>query len=197
MNHLWIGYDALLVTLSTVNLLLLYLARSRKPFIVAFMGFYAAFALGLFVALSRRYVVFNVEGSHATFAFLAYGVGTVLSYVALACVVPCYYRMLGWPDLRRARLLAMALSVAGLFAISPWSVEFAQDGQSYGLKSGHYAASVAYFAAFSYVMYLAVRAARDTSDSRDRLFARVLLGFAAVGYVESTVSVFAEIGEQS
>jgi DNA-binding CsgD family transcriptional regulator len=197
MNHLWIGYDALLVAMSVVNLLLLFLARNRKPFLLSFMGFYAAFALGLFVALSRRYVVFNVEGSHGTFAFLAYGLGTVLSYVALACVVPCYYRMLGWPHLKRAHILAAALGVAGVFAITPWSVEFAQDGQSYALNRGHYAASVAYFAMFTYVMYLAVLAARGTAGARDRVFARVLLVFATVGYVESTVSVFAEIGDQS
>lgn len=193
MNHLWIAYDALLVMLGMVNLLLLYLARERKQFLVPFIGFYAAFALGLFVALSRRYVSFNVEGAHSTFAFWSYGAGTVLFHLSLSCMVPCYHRMLGWSRPLRTRVLVIALILAGVFGVMPWSVELTPDAQSYSLKWGHYVASLTYFGAFSYVVYVGVIAAIVVNDRRDRLFARVLLIFGAVGYVESTLALITEM----
>ncbi|MBB6091210.1 DNA-binding NarL/FixJ family response regulator [Povalibacter uvarum] len=196
MNHLWIAYDALLVTIGAINVLLLFLARGHKPFLVPLAGFYAAFALSLFVAMSRRYVVFNVEGTHSQFVFWAYGIGTLLSYLVLVFIVPTYHQLLGWSRQRLTRLLAAALSVAALLGISPWSVEFAPDGQSYLLKWGHYAAGFVYFSVFTYVMYMAVHAAMSVSDARDRLFARVLLAFGAVGYVESSLSLIAEIANR-
>jgi len=91
MNHLWIAYDALLVAMGLANVVLLFWARDRKPFLGAFTGFYATFALSIAVALARRYVTFNV-GSETWVTFLSYGVSTVLSYAVLAWSLRFYER---------------------------------------------------------------------------------------------------------
>jgi DNA-binding CsgD family transcriptional regulator len=193
MNHLWIAYDTLLMSIGVVNVVLLYLARDSKPFLAAFAAFYVSFALGMFVALSRRYFVFNVSGSHTGFIFLSYGAGTLLSYAALACCVPCYHRLLGWSKPLLTRLLVIGLGVAAVVGVMPWSVQLAPDTHSYLLKPGYYVASWIYLGVFSYVMYLACKAAMSVTHSRDRLFARGLLLFAAVGCVESAAGLVSDL----
>ncbi len=192
MNHLWIAYDALLVAMGLANVVLLFWARDRKPFLGAFTGFYATFALSIAVALARRYVTFNV-GSETWVTFLSYGVSTVLSYAVLAWSLRFYERFLDRSRSVVVRVLMVGLGIAAVVAVLPWSVTFTPDRQAYSLRAGHYVATAAYVAAFSYLMYLAVVAARRVEAGLDRWFAWALLSFAATGYVESLLGLVADL----
>lgn len=193
MNHLWIAYDALLVALGMANLGLLFLARGRKAFLSPFAVFYAAFTAAMFVALSRRYVTFNVGGSHELFAFLSYGLSTCLNYLVLAASVIVFRRMLASETPLIAKLVCVALAGAALLDVSPLSVRFPADGQRYLLGVGHFVATGVYLAAFTYIIWLAVQAARQVTEPRDLVFARGLLVFALVGYVESITGLLSDL----
>lgn len=193
MNHLWIAYDTLLVFMGLVNLVLLVLARARKHFLPPFAVFYAAFTAAMFVALSRRYVSFNVAGAHEQVAYLAYGLVTCLNYLVLAACVVGFQRMLGMTHPLRTRFICSTLAAAALLDISPLSVISPGHGQVYTLGTAHYAAVAVFLSAFTYVLWLAARCAQHVEDPSDRRFAFGLLLFAAVGYVESWLGVASDL----
>lgn len=193
MNHLWIAYDALLVAMGLANLALLFLARKRRDFLTPFILFYAAFTLGMSVALSRRYVTFNIEGTDGIFAFLSYGLSACLSFAVIGSSLSVFDAMTGSVRTKLTRTLQWALAGAALLGVLPLSVQFAPDGQSYQFKPGHYVAVALYLGSFCFVLWLGGKAARTVSDLRDRWFARGLLLLAVVGFVESVAGTIADL----
>lgn len=189
MNHLWIAYDALIVTIGAVDLALLWAVRSRKAFLSAFSLFYTFFTAALLVALSRGYVTLNVAGAPALPVFLSYGLSTLLSCFALLFVVFFYQRLLSPPTQLPMRAAMLCLAIAGLLAISPLGVRYESESESYVLLPGYYIAVLGYVGVFSYVIRLGIRAAVSVADKQDRAFCQALLAFALVGYLESGISL--------
>lgn len=192
MNHLWIAYDALIVTIGTVNLAALWAARPRKAFLGAFSLFYTFFTAGLLVALSRGYVTLNVSGAPALPVFLSYGLGTLLSCAALLFVVLFYQRLLNPSTPMTMRVAMLCLVLAGALAVSPLGVRYEPQSASYVLLPGHYAAVLGYLGVFSYVVYLGISAAVSVADEQDRAFCWGLLAFASVGYLESGIGLITD-----
>lgn len=193
MNHLWLAYDALIVTIGAVNLALLWAVRSRKPFLGAFALFYTFFTAGLLVDLSRGYVTLNVPGAPVLPVFLSYGLGTLLSCVELLFVVLFYQRLLSpLKSLLSMRIAMLCLVIAGVLAISPLGVHHEPQSASYVLLPGYFVAALIYLAAFSYIIYLSVSAAVSVADEQDRAFCWALLAFASIGYLESGISLITD-----
>lgn len=192
MNHWWIAYDALIVTLGVINLALLASARVRRPFLAPFALFYLVFTGGLLIGLSRGYVTLNVTEPSAMPVFLSYGLGTVLSCATVYFALLFYLRVLKLQQPVRLRVVAFGLGLACVLTVSPFGVRFDPETTSYELLAGYYVAAIIYLIVFSHVMYLAARAAVLVADRYDTLFFRGMLAFAAIGYVESVVGLVAD-----
>jgi len=185
MNHLWLAYDAVVAATGLAVIALLWVVRAHRPFLGAFALFYLAFTANLLVALSRGYVTLNVRPHSSAAVFMSYGLGIVLSFLAIFLAVRFGHRALDLIRPRLTSLLAAATSIAAILAVTPLGADFDAASDSYVLRWPYFVALTIHLSVFAYVLHLAWRAAWRGQDRYDRSFFLGMLAFAAIGFIES------------
>lgn len=196
MEDLQIAYDLLVIMIgfAALAVAILWAVKTGEAYLRDFCILYALFTLVLVNLVVRKYLFLNVESYSARSWYFFSGVDLVLSY---AVIVALIHFLGGVYQVRARRAVSITflvlMLVADILLLSPIGAVLNAEQETIHLGSGYQAATLVYFASFTFAMLLGWGRLRRVWDTNRRSFVLGLLIFATVGYLESAANSFGSL----
>src|SRR5215213_1086263 len=192
MEHLEIAYDLLVIMigLAALAIAVFWAARTGEAELRDFSILYACFTLVLVVVLLMKYLSLNVSDYSPRAWYALSGAEQVLN---LAVIVAGIHFFTGVYGVRSRTTLTIALLgmtlVCVLLLFSPSGAVLDVDARTIRFGTGFRIAAIWYFVTFTVMLAFGLGAIRRVWHTERRSFLMGLLVFAAIGYLESALTL--------
>jgi DNA-binding CsgD family transcriptional regulator len=192
MDDLQIAYDLLVIMVgfAALAIAVLWAVKTGEAYLRDFCILYALFTLVLVNLVIRKYLFLNVESYSARSWYFFSGVDLVLSY---AVIVALIHFLAGVYQVRARRAVSVGflglMLVADILLLSPAGAVLNVEQQTIQFGTGYQAATLIYFASFTFAMLLGWGRLRTVWGTERQNFVLGLLIFATVGYLESAANI--------
>lgn len=191
MEDLQIAYDlfVIMIGFAALTIAILWAVKTGETYLRDFCILYALFTLVLVNLVIRKYLFLNVESYSARSWYFFSGIDLVLSY---AVIVALIHFLAGVYEIRARKAISVAflalMLLCDVLLLSPVGAVLNAEQQTIHLGLGYQAATLVYFASFTFAMLLGWGRLRRVWDTSRRNFVFGLLVFATVGYLESAAN---------
>jgi DNA-binding NarL/FixJ family response regulator len=195
MNHYLLAYQAMIVMVGIVTTVLFFVCRKKKPYLIPFALFYLCFTTVMLSSFLVSYALFNVREGSTIFIFLTAGLSAIIENAMLFFIVRTYHVLFNFNRQKIEWLIGISMALASFMLVTPVGIEFIPKISAYKLREGYYIFAFIYFVVFTYIISISILRVWKIVDKADRHFGILLFIFTFIGYIQSNLSTYFELGE--